>query len=412
MVVPVALLSIWFLDNYWFGGSETVWLSPPIFESLVNMFSQYFNGRYVFYSFLILLLIYIIKSVLKKEFDKKFWGMLLWGVLPIIIIFFSSIYYNPRFTYRYMLYATIGLYISLAFLIFSVVKNNYLAYGFLIIILVMQAINFSPKLKRDGDWRGALTYYHSVKSENSATILSAGYLHIPFTYYYNKDFFKDYKNLDKNLKSDNVFRGTSDKDINNINFSKYDQLHLILAHYHLIDPDSTLYNAVADRYKLINFKSFQKINFLTFDLNQIIKLDTFKYSFKDCVNCLDDYESNSSKIAYVDKNIKYSNGVNTKVDFLLRKNAKKITIKAKTKYTKSTDDVIFVASIENNPEHKDQKFVFHKSFDLNRNKAINTWDGLSLNIHLPELKEDDILKIYLLNRNKAKAYIKDIEIIY
>ncbi|RLD54281.1 MAG: hypothetical protein DRJ05_14960 [Bacteroidetes bacterium] len=411
MAIPVALLSIWFLNNNWFAGNETVWLSPPVFESLINMFSQYFNGRYIFYSFLVLTLVYIIKSFREKEFDKKFWGMFLWGTLPIIIIFLSSIYYNPRFTYRYMLYATIGLYISYAYLIFSLFKNKYLAYGLLIIVLVVQAFNFDPKLKRDGDWRGALDYYHSVKSDNSATILSAEYLHVPFTYYYNKDIFKDYKNIGNNLKNDNVYRGNNDKVLGHIDFSKYGQLHLILSHYHLIDPDSTLYNAVAKRYKLIDFKSFQKINFLTFDLNTIAKPDTLYYNFNDCGNCLDSDEGGNSKIAYVDENKEYSKGINRKTGFLVNNNSKKITVKAKTKYTNSTDDVAFVASIER-VGPSGSKFLSYKIIDISENKTANSWESISTDIYLSGLERDDILKVYLWNKNKSKAYIKEIEIIY
>ncbi|RLD50036.1 MAG: hypothetical protein DRJ05_20175 [Bacteroidetes bacterium] len=412
MVVPIALLSFWLLNNNWLGNRETVWLPAPNFESLVNMFSQYFNGRYIFYSFLVLTLVYIVKSFLKKEFDKKFWGMFLWGTIPIIIIFFASIYYNPRFTYRYMLYATIGLYISLAYLIFSVIKNNYLAFGLLIIILVVQAFNFDIKQKNGGDWRGAVNYYSSVKDDNSVTIISAEYLYVAFTYYYDKGIFMDYGNMRENLKKDNIFEGNNDYVLNEIDLSKYGQLHLILSHYNVVDPDSTLYNAVANKYKLTGFKSYSDINFLTFDLNKTAEQDTLFYNFNDCDYCPDSGEGSPSKIAYVDKHIEYSKGINRKVDFLIDNNSKKITVKAKTKYSADTDDVVFVVSIESAPGPSGSKFRGYRNISLSKNREANVWGNISTNFFLSDIERGDILKVYLWNKNKAKAYIKEIEIIY
>ncbi|MCB0805446.1 MAG: glycosyltransferase family 39 protein, partial [Bacteroidales bacterium] len=199
MFIPVILLSLWLINNSWFGGRETVWMEAPQFQDLINMFSQYFNHKYIFYAFLTLIVVYLVKAILNREYDKKFWGMFLWGVLPVIAIFFVSIYYNPRFTYRYMLYATIGLYISYAILLAKVFKSNYIFYLLLLATLAIQAIHINPKLKADGDWRSAVNYYKSVKKDNSATIIAAAYLNVPFAYYYDKDIFKDYRNLYQNL---------------------------------------------------------------------------------------------------------------------------------------------------------------------------------------------------------------------
>ena len=73
---------------------------------------------------------------------------------------------------------------------------------------------------------------------------------------------------------------------------------------------------------------------------------------------------------------------------------------------------MFVVSIESAPGPSGSKFRVYKNIFLNENREANVWGNISTDIFLSEIEKGDILKIYLWNINKAKAYIKDIEIIY
>ncbi|MCB0804212.1 MAG: hypothetical protein KDC05_00350, partial [Bacteroidales bacterium] len=224
--------------------------------------------------------------------------------------------------------------------------------------------------------------------------------------------------LYQNLLDENIIGALDSNILKSFDISNYDNLYVFLSHYQVVDPDSTLFKALVNKYSLTNYNSFRKIDFLAFDLNNVIKSDTISkmqkdtlhYNFSNCESCIENDEDSSGKITFVDETRNFSHSFSDNVEFLYQKNVRTIQVKAKTKYTNESDDVRFVVSIENKDHSKS---LFYQSVDISDNAKANEWNQIQINMKLYGLlMKDDTIKIYLWNRNKAKAYLKEIEIIY
>lgn len=272
MALTTIGFGIWILNNNWIGGGETVWAPVPDFQSIFKLLAAYFNSFKVLYFSAFSLMVFLAATTLfKVQFSKGklFATMLLWGLLPIVITYFGSIYYNPRFLTKYMLYVVPGLYLSVSVcLVYSIpTKRLALVLPLVFILLMSYFMNLNPE--KSEKWRQAISFHNKYKNEQTFTVICVPYQLLSFSYYYNIEIFKDYSNLETRLLDDRIFLMCSLERIKEAIETEKDasRLILVLSHDVMVDPDEEVLNYMKDTYYLMSsVTQLRGIRVFVFDL--------------------------------------------------------------------------------------------------------------------------------------------------
>lgn len=256
-IIPVLFLSVWFFNNTWFGGDETTWGSVPSIRNFFNMFISFANkGNSIILGVLLVLYFWYLRKnreipVKVENFQKKTLFLLFWAVVPVIIMYLASICYNPRFTARYMLYASIGLYLLLPFIASDNRFPNKIKVFVLGVFVIISGLTLNLNPDKNEDWKGAINYYQDIKTPNSATIVSAWYQWVTFSYYNNPGYFKEYDDppaLMETLSTENIYFTNGTGILKQISLDDKEKIILILSHYKVVDPDQKLLNHFKENY--------------------------------------------------------------------------------------------------------------------------------------------------------------------
>jgi uncharacterized membrane protein len=271
IIIPLFLLSFWVINNSWLERGGTVWLPIPKPTDFVNMFLVLGNKGLS----LILLLTAIISVVyfiihksylgIKKETIKKVIILAMWLIVPVLLLYITSLLYNPRFIHRYVLYSSIALYLLIPYIAshkkFPLILKVLLLFAF--IAYSFHKLNI--KTPKDEDWAGFSVYYKDIKTDNSITVVSANYQWISFSYYYNRDLVVEHKDTRNVLKNENIFFINSINELNKLDLADKDKIILVLCHYNVVDPEHKILNFLSENYNESDeSKKFQGIQIHVF----------------------------------------------------------------------------------------------------------------------------------------------------
>jgi hypothetical protein len=76
------------------------------------------------------------------------------------------------------------------------------------------------------NYRDAMVFIKKEKTNNTITLVQTRDMRDLFTYYYNKDIFRDYKNVDADLNKEGIYTITRAEDLKAIDFTKYNKVIL------------------------------------------------------------------------------------------------------------------------------------------------------------------------------------------
>ncbi|MBS4012656.1 MAG: glycosyltransferase family 39 protein [Bacteroidetes bacterium] len=271
IAVPTFLLSFWVINNSWLESGGTVWLPIPKIKDFFNMFFLFGNKASTFILVIIVTLSAIFlfrkKSIrdIKKESILKVTLLFLWLIIPVASLFLVSVYFNPRFIHRYVLYATIALYLLIPFIASH--KRFPMALK-VILIFVFLAFSFHKlnlKTPKNEDWARLSVYYNEIKTNNAITIVSANYHWISFSYYYNRDYVIKYKDTRKVLEKENIFFINSIGELKKLDIENKEKIIVVLCHYNVADPEQNIVNYLNNKYQETDeSREFQNIQVKVF----------------------------------------------------------------------------------------------------------------------------------------------------
>jgi mannosyltransferase len=190
------------------------WLTPPKAYNYLDELYFFFNHKDVFWFIITIIGIGIVFTsiflILKKSkgFDIIIPVLLLWWIIPYTFMFFVS-FKVPMFNNRYVLFNSIGLYLTVGALInFLYQKNKYFvpATGMLVLIFMLDYINFLPNDFAYREVKKSVDFVKSAENENSIIILYPYWSSFQFAYYYDPEIFTDHKNYDDRLKKNGIYR--------------------------------------------------------------------------------------------------------------------------------------------------------------------------------------------------------------
>ncbi|MBK9358326.1 MAG: glycosyltransferase family 39 protein [Bacteroidales bacterium] len=193
--------------------SKGTWLDPPGPHEFTDQLYHFLNHREV-YRVLIYILaagflfsLFMLFRKKKKKPDPGILVLLLWWIVPYTIMFYVSSRI-PVFNSRYVLFNTIGLFLTIgAFTDYLYQGNRYLKplaalilLSFMFIHLKILPVNFGHR-----EWKNSVEFVKKHENESSIIILFPKWSDYMFSYHYDRRIFEDHSNFNEMLAKKRIF---------------------------------------------------------------------------------------------------------------------------------------------------------------------------------------------------------------
>ncbi len=188
--------------------SKGTWVQPPSNSEYLNQIFWFLNSKrvFVFVSITIFAgIIYKIYSRNNETIPRELIIVLLWWLIPYSIMFLVSSKV-PMFINRYILFNTIGVYLSVAIFIGYLYKKipNYII-GLSVLILMFIDLQINSKEFYYREVKNASVYIDKFKNDSSIVIIHPHWADLGLVYYQNRNIFKDVYHFDSLCKSEHFF---------------------------------------------------------------------------------------------------------------------------------------------------------------------------------------------------------------
>jgi len=202
------------INRFLFSTSEGTWVKEPVgIESIYNMFWIFSNMPLTAVACLFLMVVSAF-MYFKNRRRELVGGMndkliYLFFFLPFFLMFFVS-FKIPVYNGRYLFFLLPFYYLSLAIMIFRLVKKERLQYLVMagLVILFILTVQLNPDKKRGS--KAVTEFIKQKKQPGDLVIICTHEFLTNFAYYYNTDYFKttsenEYEALELKLHNDNFY---------------------------------------------------------------------------------------------------------------------------------------------------------------------------------------------------------------
>ena len=405
-------------SSYYNKPKPTSWMPPPSLSEVKQLFFDYFNGQTSLSLVILVLLVFLALIVFRKKAFKplivdfsKLWMLLGWALLPIAINIVVSYLVVPIFLKRYMLYATMGLYLSSVFLIFLLPIRNFLKTLVAAILLLLFAVNIDMKTFIGESWREGVEYVKKNKKENDLVIVSPFYEYTAFAYYYNKDFYADTHHTLDRMANDNIYMGDDSTIFQRHNIKDYKKVIVLTAQEDMVDPTSILGNLKKNS-SLIDEIHFWGVNGYVFSSDLASRLlEEHRLNF-DSLGISSEHHlveltnAHSGKIvSEIYKDNPYSPGFERFVKEL-RGRPYYLEVEGWCLLPDIESDAALVCSFDLNG-----KSIQYNSISTDAKTQRGKWQKLTLHVKFPPVIQPAmIMKAYVMSNAFQKSYVDDITI--
>jgi hypothetical protein len=255
-----------------FNHEKSFWLTKPTFYDLKSTVYDFFNGKEIFFFYLILIftvfiIIYFNKSTLLKEFITIKPLYIILCSIGVISICFAISSITPIFTKRYVVYALPFMCILIGF-ITSAINNAKLKYTAIGLICIMSIYSFSKidfHTIKPMDYKNAMVFVKKEQTPNTAILVESRDVRDLFNYYYDKTIFTDLKNMNEKLQSNSIFIVSNAGDVKAIDFTKYSKVILTQTFVKQGAENDSLLKAISTNYKTETAnKNYKGVDILVF----------------------------------------------------------------------------------------------------------------------------------------------------
>lgn len=195
--------------------SQGTWVKPPDITELYGNINRFLNDKYVSIILIIVLIISNIIAFKHKRWvntltdllnHREFRIVLIWFIFPYLVMFLVS-FKVPMFIDRYILFTSISLYLCLAFIIDKITFHKSIKALAFIAIFALMLLTFSLKPDNNRNVSKVTDFIkkEKIKDKECLVFISPEYSFLEFTYHYNINYFKDYRNSISLLNDDNIF---------------------------------------------------------------------------------------------------------------------------------------------------------------------------------------------------------------
>jgi mannosyltransferase len=184
---------------------HTNWIPVPHWYTPLVALVNYSGSVILFLIFIILIVIAMIKLGKQNPWEKNFLlGM--WIIVPIGIVFVFSLIARPLFHERFFLFVVPAIVLLVSWALSMIFKNKWILCGVvaIIIFLSIPPIYEQYYITNKDDWIAASKFLNDNVKKGEIIFIHPFYQQDPFTYYFNKQCFREYHIYSCNFKTRNV----------------------------------------------------------------------------------------------------------------------------------------------------------------------------------------------------------------
>lgn len=233
------------------------WVAAPGVTEVYGNLNRFLNNKYSMLALIIVMVLIIVSRMVKKELPARLRTfftnesrllILLWFAVPYLLMFAVS-FKVPMFIDRYILYTSIPFYllIAIAFVHFLDHPVFQAVAAGLFLAVMAKTIDLNPDNdRRMKEW---IATVKSMKQSGTLVLLSPHYADMGFTYHYNIEYFRDYRNMRNLLSKENIYPiGTAAAAEELLKKNTGDCIYLEAGN-EFVDPENRIYKTIAAQYR-------------------------------------------------------------------------------------------------------------------------------------------------------------------
>lgn len=224
-----------------------------LYGSFLNTFGNNFlTGN----NFLLILLIFALYALITRSKLTIYETMILgWFLFLFLVIFLVSFKIRIITVPKYLIFLTPGFFLTLMIAVNYVSKSykvlNYLLLLFYIFLMIVSCnLNYSQKL----DSKKVVSYIETHKTDSTLVYIAPPWIDLVFTYHFNIEVFKDYKNYKTSLNDNNIFSISSADDIDISKLMKASDVFLLDGwdNMSVVDPYNTIIKTLNTQFGILD----------------------------------------------------------------------------------------------------------------------------------------------------------------
>ena len=190
-------------------------------------------------------------------------SMIILFLFPIILDYWVA-QFRPVFLIRYLLFSSIGFFVLFAFTVFNMSYSINLKILFSLALLSYYAYCLRLNPEKNEDWKNAITKYKELRNKDDLTILSVSYADNAFSFYFDRNIFKNYNKKDSLLLNENIHLFTVLNDSLFMKLKRTANVITIQSHQGDEDPNNTVFKTINKFYENYNEYNFKGIEIKVF----------------------------------------------------------------------------------------------------------------------------------------------------
>lgn len=188
------------------------WIEKPGFRDMADTFYGFFNGPDMFFIFVFAAFVPLVYMVQNKAW-KPFWSANKLTLLYVlgagagaVLLCFALGQAKPLFVRAHLLFAGPFVYLALAWFISLAQENiRYPLYALAGVFMLFSLMRVDRKAPRPMDYRNAMHFVKALQETGMPVLVETPDVAPLFAYYYDREAFSDYENMQSLLRERDVY---------------------------------------------------------------------------------------------------------------------------------------------------------------------------------------------------------------
>ena len=191
---------------------------------------------------------------------KKYIVLLCAGPLAIAAGFVLSNFTVPIFKPNYLLFSLIGVFllIGYGFSAFPIPKS--LAFLLTLVFLYLVPVWLQPHPLKTEQWKDAAAIVKREKTGRTLVLVQVYYQLPSFCYYYNPEYFRNYRSMEDKLAEENIHGITHGSEVEQFKKAEFEKVITVQSHWTVNDPQNDLGSALKESMKMVTYDSLGSID--------------------------------------------------------------------------------------------------------------------------------------------------------
>ncbi|MBK9451957.1 MAG: glycosyltransferase family 39 protein [Bacteroidetes bacterium] len=339
-----------------------------------------------------------------------------WFFLSLTLQYTIARMVMPVFDLRYVMYALPGGFLLLGALISFLPLPRIFQYALVGTQLgaAIALLNLNPQKLEN--WRDAVALVKDMENDKTAMMVMAHYHYVTFSYYYNREYFKEHNQTTALFNNDNIHFGQDTALLPVIDDSLVSNIILVLSHDELVDPKGLVFNHLKGRYCIGRRGAFPGIKVYQFQ-NPPCKptpgghfVEDFEVvktaSEADRYKALPDSAHPTNKGTFVGPGHEFSASLAWKAADIHQGRFSAAEVKVRGKLLDEGKKVVAVFVME----HAGETYNWI-GFELQQSHGAGVWFEDSFQVIIPEIKgPDDQVKVYFWSPDGGGGEFDNLEV--